>query len=348
MSTSNLIPAGRTRQPALDPRGRDSIADAARSVLLGESMATRHLRSQIQRIAPYFRIALIRGESGAGKQQVARTLHASSPAVDGPFVVVRASELATDLDGSAPPRAAESLLRKAEGGTLYLKCIGELTFAQQSVLLRFLLNSWERRTMPSHLGRRRIDRRDPHLAEIRNAGTRILVASDRDLRTLSSIGQFRQDLYAQIAAVEILVPPLRQRVEDIPALAISLLNRLAEQRGEISKGFSAEALLHLKQRSWPNNLRELECVVAQAAVLAEGGLIEPLHLCELPESAPSAATNAPPPADRLHDVVQRHVLDVLTRCNGNKLRAAEMLGISRSTLYRMLGSTSDSISALLR
>jgi DNA-binding NtrC family response regulator len=347
MSTNHPISVGRTRQPAAEPHRSDLAADAACSVLLGESMAVRHLRSQIQRIAPYFRIALIRGEVGAGKQQIARILHEASPAADGPFVVVHASQFSAELDESAYLRSAGSLLDKTEGGTLYLKCMGELTFPQQSALLRFLQSSWERRGASSNPGRRGLERRNSRLAQIRNSGTRILVASDRDLRTLSSVGQFRQDLYAQISAVEILVPPLRQRTEDIPQLATALLHRLAEQTGQSSKLFSDATLLHLKERRWPNNLRELECVVAQAAAVAEGGVIELSHL--LPSAEPaSPAASEPPRLDRLDDVVQRHVLDVLTRCNGNKLRAAEMLGISRSTLYRMLGSNSDSINSLLR
>jgi DNA-binding NtrC family response regulator len=347
MSSSYPISASRARQPAVEPRRSDLVADAACPVLLGESMAVRHLRSQIQRIAPYFRIALVRGEVGVGKQQVARIIHESSPAKEGPFVVVHAAQFSAELGEGVSLRTAGSLLDRTEGGTLFLTCMGELTFAQQSALLQFLQNSWERRGASSSAGRRGLERRDPRLAQIRNAGTRILVASDRDLRTLSAVGHFRQDLYAQISPVEILVPPLRQRVEDIPALATSLLHWLAQQTGQSSKLFSDATLQRLKERRWPNNLRDLECVVAQAAALAEGGLIEPRHLLVSTEPVAAGVVD-PPQIDRLHDVVQRHVLDVLTRCNGNKLRAAEMLGISRSTLYRMLGANSDSVDSLLR
>ncbi len=347
MSINHSISAARARQSDAEPHRSDLAADAACSVLLGESTAVRHLRSQVQRIAPYFRIALIRGEVGSGKQQIARIIHDSSPAADGPFVVVHASQFSTELDESAYLRSAGSLLDKTEGGTLYLKCMGDLTFPQQSALLRFLQNSWERRAGHSGPGRRGLDRRNTRLAQIRNSGTRILVASDRDLRTLSSIGQFRQDLYAQISAVEIVVPALRQRSEDIPTLAMALLSRLAEQTGQTSKLLSEASLQHLKDRRWTNNLRELECAVAQAAAAAEGATIELAHLSPSAEPASPAAPEAPR-LDRLHDVVQRHVLEVLTRCNGNKLRAAEMLGISRSTLYRMLGSAPDSIDSFLR
>jgi DNA-binding NtrC family response regulator len=166
---------------------------------------------------------------------------------------------------------------------------------------------------------------------------RILASSDRDLGTLSAIGQFRQDLYARLSAVEIFVPPLRQRVEDIPILAAWLLRRLADGSGQAPRLLTEATAAQLQERAWPGNLRELERVIAQAAALAEGGLIEPRHLLALAEPGPAipiAATEVK--LERLHDVMMQHVLDVLARCGGNKVRAAEVLGISRSTLYRML------------
>jgi DNA-binding NtrC family response regulator len=311
-------------------------------VLLGDSVAIRRLRSQIQRIAPYFRTALIRGETGSGKQLVARAIHALSPGADGPFIVANASALAESIAKgetlrSASSTIAASMLGSAHGGTLYLDSIGELPFALQAALFRFIRACEERRNLlppASRSGPARID-------------IRILASSDRDLRILSAIGQFRQDLYARLSAVEILVPPLCQRVEDIPILAAWLLRRIADETGRGPKLLAKSTLAQLQERLWPNNLRELERVVAQAAALAEGALVEPRHLLALVE--PASAGPVRPPAihiERLHDVIQQHVLDVLTRCGGNKLRAAELLGISRSTLYRMLDASSVSTRSL--
>jgi DNA-binding NtrC family response regulator len=303
-------------------------------VLMGESAAVRRLRSQIHRIAPYFRTALIRGETGAGKELVARCLHAGSPGANGPFIVVRAAALAEPMaDGETRVggmRAADSLLNSARGGTLYLEGVGELSFGLQAGLLGFLRVCEERRGASTG-DRVRIDGADMH--------ARILAASDRDLRALSLIGQFRQDLYAHLSAVEILVPPLRQRVEDIPAMGEWLLRRLATQTRQSPKLLAEGTIAQLQKALWPNNLRELERVVSQAAAMAEGSLIEPRHLLTLAEPEFTGTVAAPAAElERLHDVVQQHVFDVLRRCGGNKLRTAEVLGISRSTLYRMLGA----------
>jgi DNA-binding NtrC family response regulator len=347
MSSSHFISAGSLRQPLSDSQNPDPSGSALASrniqpdpVLLGESLAIRRLRSQVQRIAPYFRTALIRGETGSGKQLVARAIHALSPGPDGPFIVANASALAESIAKGEPTRSASSpsaasLLNSANGGTLYLDSVGELPFTLQAALFRFIRACEERRNVPQPASRSEFRRGEPARID-----TRILASTDRDLRVLAAIGQFRQDLYARLSAVEILVPPLRQRVEDIPALAAWLLRRIADKTGQAPKLLAKSTLVQLQERLWPNNLRELERVVAQAAALAEGAVIEPRHLLALVE--PASASPPPIHIERLHDVIQQHVLDVLTRCGGNKLRAAELLGISRSTLYRMLDASSVS------
>ena len=137
------------------------------------------------------------------------------------------------------------------------------------------------------------------------------------------------------------MPPLRQRVEDIPLLAQWLLRRTADAAGQAPKMLAEDTEFRLQEHLWPNNLRELERVVCQAAALAEGAVIEPRHLLAVVEPAFGKPTGIPARRPtRLHDVIQQHVLEVLTRCGGNKLRAAELLGISRSTLYRMLEAES--------
>jgi DNA-binding NtrC family response regulator len=232
---------------------------------------------------------------------------------------------------TAGMRSVESLLASAYSGALYLQGVGELSFGQQAGLLRFLRTCEGLRGATPGGGRVRDERTDPR--------PRILAASDRDLRALALIGRFRQDLYAHLSAVEIFVPPLRQRVEDIPIIGEWLLRRLAEQTRQSPKLLAEATIAQLQKAPWPNNLRQLERVVCQAAALAEGASIELRHLLALVE--PGFVDPAAAPAvklERLHDVVQKHVLDTLGRCGGNKLRAAEILGISRSTLYRMLGA----------
>jgi DNA-binding NtrC family response regulator len=316
-----------SRQDATQHGASDaSVVDGDGSILLGDSVAIRRLRSQIQRIAPYYRTALIRGEVGAGKHLVARAIHSLSPGAEGPFVACAQAALTHALapapaqqSSGGPTPAGAALLESAQGGTLYLGEIGELPYPLQAPLVRFLRSFAERR------------------AETRRWEVRIVAATHRDLRTMSAIGQFHHELYTRLSAVEIFVPPLRQRLEDLPGLAAWLLRRLAEQTGEGAKTVSGAAVAQLQTRLWPGNLRELERVLAQAATLADGAVIEPRHLLALVEPANAvSAMHGTGRLDRLQDVIQHHVIEVLTRCAGNKLRAAELLGISRSTLYRML------------
>jgi len=340
-----------SRSQSLDgdsPGSASTSDDVPNPILLGESVAARKLRSQIQRIAPYLRTALISGEAGSGKQLVGRAVHALSPGVHGPFIVATAVALAESVaDGEAAGgtsgTSAASVLESADGGTLYLKGVGELSFGLQAALFRFLRVCEERRPNPAKTMRPSLDQPYRRRNGAKFMSMRILAASDRDLRLLSSVGQFRQDLYARLAAVEIFVPPLRQRVEDIPMLAQWLLCRLADGTGIGQKQFAKETLGQLQKGMWAGNLGELERVVALAAALAEGTAIEPRHLLALVEPALANQVTAPTiKIERLNDVVQRHVLEVLTRCGGNKLRAADLLGISRSTLYRMLEARAGS------
>jgi DNA-binding NtrC family response regulator len=338
MSTNYFASPDLARHPFSESQDDDPVRVAVSGreehepILVGDSAVIRRLRSQVERIAPYFRTALIRGEIGAGKQTVARSIHARSPGADGPFIVSNATALAEAIATEASSPLAASLLDSANGGTLYLDGVGELPFALQAGLFRFI-RACEDRRVASYAGRSDLPRPD----------TRILTATHRDLRTMSAIGQFRQDLYMRLSVVEIFVPPLRQRVEDIPLLAAWLLRRLAERGGQSAKALAQATLAQLEDRQWTNNLTELERVVTQAAALAEGPTIEPRHLLSLVQPAGAYVVAAPAiRLERLQDVIQQHVLEVLTRCGGNKLRAAELLGISRSTLYRMLDASSVS------
>jgi DNA-binding NtrC family response regulator len=261
-------------------------------VFTGESPFAERLRVQVRRIAPYYRTALILGEQGTGKQDVARELHRLSPVAGGPFLACNAEEFAA---GSVEP---------IRFGTIYLEHLGALLPPAQEQLLR------------------RLQRQDMRPDARPGCETRLIVADEAPLRGMVASGRLRQDLYARIGTIEIRLPRLRDRLEDLPFMLAGL-------------NVTPAALLHLRDHPWPGNLRGLREVLVQAQLAARGRSIEPCHL-PIPTAAQSAAQL---PSDaRLDFVMKRHVTEVLERCAGNKLRAAEMLGISRSTLYRMLDS----------
>lgn len=274
---------------------------------VGESAAVERLRSQARRIAPYYRTALLTGPQGAGKVGVARMLHALSPCAGGEFVACEATALAEAMlreDGRA---VLEAVGGPAVGGTLFLDDVGEVPPALQGALLRIWAAS----------GRGRI---------------RVVAATHRDLRTMGITGQFRPDLAQRLMGVEIALTPLSERMEDLDAVTFEVLRKVAGDRG-LTLG--EEAIARMRAHVWPGDVAEVEKVLHEAGRSADGApLIEAAHLPQMLE-----AEEAQEPAgsmERLEDVVQQHVLGVLTRCGGNKLRAAEVLGISRSTLYRML------------
>lgn len=299
-------------------------------VLLGDSLAVRRLRTQVQRIAPYLRTALILGEPGSGKSAVARELHRCGSNPDSPFVACRAMEFAEALFEERTPEDTISLLDSARGGTIYLSGVHELPYPLQGSLQRFLAERESARTTGGRL---------PSSTEVR-----IIAGSCRDLRTLSSMGQFRSELLSRLAVLEIRVPALHERTDDLPILAEWILARTSLRTGLPAKALSAAALESLQGREFGHNLRDFEQTVIHASALAEGPVIEPVHVPPPPRSEVQPGAEAPVPqpdplkGERLQDVIHRHVLQILTRCRGNKLRTAEMLGISRSTLYRMLDS----------
>jgi DNA-binding NtrC family response regulator len=288
----------------------------------------RRLRTQLQRIGPYYRSVLLTGETGSGKETAARVLHACSPVADGPFVSCNAA-VATDAligkQGGArlTPICGDDtdcLLSAAQGGTLYLAGICEMTLEAQAELLRVLQRAeWAQRGA----GRGR-------------PGTRIIASTSRDLRVLAGMGRFRQELHSRVAMLEIGVPALRERMEDIPELAEHFMKRFAAQYGRTVEQLAEDALEQLQGYRWPGNLREFENVIRGAVLQSEGGVIDAAYLIGFGEMRDASGRALPAGGMRLQEVVERHVLQVLEECGGNKVRAAEVLGISRSTLYRMI------------
>lgn len=273
--------------------------------LIGDSAPTQRVRLQIERIGPHFRTVLVRGETGTGKERVARALHARSSRADGPFQLCHASVLADE------PSLIHRMLEKAAQGILFLVGIEEMSIESQKSFLRTL------------------DQR---------VGIKLIVSSTQDLRGMAAAGLFRHDLYHRLT-IEIPLEPLRRRTEDIPSLAKHFLEKFSIQYAKQIEEIAPEVWERLLMHNWPGNVRELENVIHHG-VLQCGGTT--LRREDLPLLS-NASTAVPPPdlrnpgnALKLQNVIDQHVLRVLRECSGNKVRAAEILGISRSTLYRML------------
>jgi DNA-binding NtrC family response regulator len=301
------------------PSPEDEIA------LIGGSAAMQRLRLQVRRIGPHFRTVLICGEAGTGKRLVAKALHRASNSTGNPFLVCDAAGtkdvLARFVSNNGFSADTPDCRRKiTQEGTLFLDEIGEMPLDTQARFLR-VLKQYEQ--LHSHIETRH--RRD----------LRVIASTSRDLRCLVAGSLFRQDLYQRLSVVEIALPPLRERLEDIPELVKHLLDRHTSHCSGIAHQITDQAMHRLICYPWPGNVRELEEVLRKSISRSDSGLLESNHLPELKSTAlmPSEGADA---SVRLQDVVEQHVQRVLRECGGNKLRASELLGISRSTLYRML------------
>ena len=275
---------------------------------------------------------LFTGETGTGKELFARALHYNGPRQGASFVPVHCgalqeSLLESELFGVIPnypglhsPTGKKGLFEEADGGTLFLDEIGEMSPAMQVKLLR-VLQDGEIQRVGDTLGRR--------------VDVRVLVATNRRLEEEVEQGRFRQDLFYRLTGVEIPLPPLRERGEDIPLLVRHFLDLHGEKTGYDSPVLAPEALALLQGYAWPGNVRELEKELARAATLANGAeSILPEHfsarLCQAASSAPSCAHGS------LSEVERRHILQVLQQSKWSIQRTAETLGIHRNTLTRKM------------
>jgi DNA-binding NtrC family response regulator len=297
--------------------------------IIGVSPAMTRLRMQVQRIGPHFRTVVVSGEAGTGKQLAARALHRQSQGATGPFVICHTGKpLSNGFDrGRAAASSADidRMLMMAHGGTLFFDGISEMPLEAQTHLLRVL---------------RRQDGYQVGSGASQKMDLRMIAATREDLRVLASAGRFLHELYQRLAMVEVALPPLRERKEDIPHLTTYLLARLALQFGKGINGITETAMQRLEAHPWLRNVRELESVLRHGVLQCAGSVLEMSDLPELEQaSAKQEMTDAFGTA-RLQEVVEQHVQRVLKNCAGNKLRAAAMLGISRSTLYRMLDASS--------
>ena len=295
----------------------------------------KRLRQQVRRIGPHFRTVLVSGESGTGKELVARALHRMSPAADGPFIVCHADAVKDALaECGGSDRTADHvgrLMKRSARGTLFLDQLSDMPLEMQGRLLRALTEH--------ELTQSRVDASG-------RMDLRIIASTCEDLRILVSTGRFSHELYQRLATVDITLPPLRERIEDLPELASYFLQRFAQLYGSGVREIADEAMERMQKHRWPGNVCELESVLRNGVLRSEG---EVLHSHVLPllaeTSEPEQSTTGANRSVRLQDVVEQHVLRVLKDCGGNKLRASELLGISRSTLYRMLdtGVSADTL-----
>jgi len=301
--------------------------------LVGHSSAILSLKKMILQIAGADASVLIQGETGTGKELVARAVHHHSPRAKQPFVPVDCAALNETVLGSelfghvkgAFTGAHEStagLIRSAHRGTLFLDEVGELPLTMQVKLLRTIQEKEVRPVGASHS---------------QPVDVHILAATNRDLGTEVTQGRFRQDLYYRLNVVVLQAPPLRERIEDIPLLAQHFLSQLSTALGNGS-ALSKEALAFLTAYEWPGNVRELENVIRRAVAIGQDQSIQPSHLPDnifpadlIPRSGEQKING-----DTLEAYELEAIRKALTKCQGHRKNASRMLGIGEATLYRKI------------
>ncbi len=301
------------------------------TVVPPRSEAATRLAAQIERIARASQSVLIRGESGSGKELVARRLHAASPRATAPFVVLHCgavprqlveSELFGHAKGAftGADQKRPGLFEAAHGGTLFLDEIGELPLEVQPALLR-AVQFGEIRAVGSD--------------QVRHVDVRLVAATHRDLRARVQDGAFREDLYYRLAVLEIAVPPLRDRPEDIPDLARAFLAREAARCGR-SLSLDDTAIARLVQHDWPGNVRELENAIVRLGVLADQDLVDAAQVDAVVFGGGAPRSTGSLPTLDLHTLETLAIRAAMQRFAGSKPKAAAALGIALKTLYNKL------------
>lgn len=299
--------------------------------IVGKSSAIVNVFDRIKLIATASANVLITGESGSGKELVARAIHNSGPRKGKHFVPINCtaipeqlleSELFGHMKGSftGAIENKKGLFEEADKGTLFLDEIGDLSLPLQAKLLRVLQDKQIRAVGDSKL--KQID-------------VRIVAATHRDLKSMIHEGKFREDLYYRLNVVPIRVPPLRERIEDIPLLVERFIEKFATQNRSQVRRISPEALSVLMAHQWPGNVRELENTIERAMVLSPGDTIEKNVILE--SALEEARINVQKLQDdkpTLEKLEERYIQSILTEVNNKKDEAAKILGISRRTLYR--------------
>jgi DNA-binding NtrC family response regulator len=332
----NAVALGRAQRQSLRLESENrALRSAPRPELIAESSVMRPVLQLMERIAPSDANVLIAGEHGTGKELVANWLHAASPRANRAFVAVNMgglsegvfeSELFGHVKGAFTDAKADRVGRfeLADGGTLFLDEIANISLSQQSKLLRVLQTGELERVGSSKL---------------RHVDVRVLSATNVVLPNEVAEGRFREDLLFRLNTIELQLPPLRERRDDIPRLAHAYLRRHAQRYRKTITGFDAGASQALLDYSWPGNIRELGHSIERAVLLAQGDQIRVADLGLRSGSAPGAA----PRLDdlTLEEAEQLLIRRALARFDGNVSLAAKHLGLSRSALYRRLGDPRD-------
>jgi DNA-binding NtrC family response regulator len=321
----------------------DELAGFGR--IVGKSAAIRHVLHMVRQVAETDSTVLVRGETGTGKELVARAIHDLSARADRPFVAVNCAALTETLleseffghergafTGAVKQRRGKFEL--ANGGTLFLDEIGDISAATQLRLLRVL----QERTFERVGGTETIE-----------TDVRIIAATNKDLETAVTASSFRSDLFYRLNVFPIYLPPVRERMDDVPALALALLERTRARLGKDLHGFSEQALAALLRHTWPGNVRELENVIHRAAITASGPVIDHVDITPAPGRVNADLPPFAPPAESLtdvplrvltrraiEDIEARYLREGLKRFHGNVSKLAHAAGLDRRSIFEKM------------
>lgn len=298
--------------------------------MVGGTLVMREVYERIAQVAPTESTVLIQGETGTGKELAAHAIHARSHRATGPFIVVNCatlseslleSELFGHLKGAftGALSAKIGLFEAATGGTIFLDEIDSTSQQMQLSLLRVLEDKQVRPV--GSVSRKPVD-------------IRVIASSQKDLFKLTKQGQFREDLYYRISAITITLPPLRERIEDVPLLTEYFLRKLCKKACKQPRRFSDKSIDTLMNYHWPGNVRELENVVEQAVLFSREPVIDQSDLSIYIQSGNALEEELA--VRKLDDIEREHILRVLIHTRNNRLQAARILGIPRSTLYEKM------------
>jgi len=343
--------AEHTTAPATEVLVEELSGPATRRVIFGSSRAMRQVHRLIGKVAKQSSNVLITGESGTGKELAARLVHSGGPRAEKPFVVVNCaaipeSLLESELFGhrkgafTGADYDREGSFQAANTGTLFLDEIAEMAPAMQAKILRAI-----------ELGEiKRIGSDEPVQVDVR-----IIAATNRDLSERVEDGEFRRDLFYRLNVVNVDLPPLRKRKEDIAMLTQSFVEAFAQDMGKAALRVNAKVLEALEAYSWPGNVRELENAVERAVMMADGGAI---RVSDLPREVADAVGSVVPAGEptggvnwdalagegtmpTLDEVGLAYIREMVQRCKGNRTKAAKLLGITPVTIWRKLGGAKD-------